>query len=806
MSALLAPSRLAFAAITLITFLYGVFAHVPFTYENLVKAGIVRWLTAFATWHPWLFSAAAAAVGLSLASDLRRPETRGAARAWLSFCGLASLVLLARPVLSALRNDTTGLWVAGFALLPLAWLGALDLRVGAGMGPFREPAPGRPFSVFAACVGAALLQGALGVALASASGPPPAPGLLGHGLLAQLVLGCGVFAALALAAALADGIGGFEALLSGALAALALAAGVRSVFASLGLTGAAAALLAAGAGAAFVLALAGFALRAAAGRGLRAPDGLGLLAEAVLGWPRHGRAAAGLSIALAAAGTWWACLRLAPLDWGGLIQRTLVLGFGLVCLLALLRADAGRGLARNPGLPLVLLGLLPLAAYRLSAREAGGHAARDYAARDPAFALLEGLLAETADDPSFYAFLQSHTNLGAAVALAPVPVRLVEDLAPSAGFRPHVFVFVIDSLRRDYLSPYNAAVTFTPRIAAFAAEGVVFLNAFTRYGATGLSEPSIWVGGMLPHKLYVTPFRPLNALQSLLEADGYQALVSRDTVLQTVVTPWPGLVELDRQVATRDYDLCRTLDELSGRLRGIDRRRPVFAYTQPQNLHVSQITAQGETVPAGESYPGFHAPYASRLRRLDACFGGFLDSLRELGLLDDSVVILTADHGEMLGEGGRFGHAYLLLPQIVRVPLIVRLPKALAGLAAEPREPAFLTDLAPSLYALAGHGPVVPQPLFGGPLFVRDLAERAAYRRSRYLLASSYGAVYALLSGDASELYVADGVNYQDDRYALSLAGDRPLPIDAATRSDARAAIRAGILEIARHYGVPATR
>ena len=85
-------------------------------------------------------------------------------------------------------------------------------------------------------------------------------------------------------------------------------------------------------------------------------------------------------------------------------------------------------------------------------------------------------------------------------------------------------MIVIDSLRRDYLSPYNSGVDFTPGVAEFARESIVLENTFTRYGGTGLSEPSIWVGGMILHKQYVTPFRPMNALQKLIESQGYRPM------------------------------------------------------------------------------------------------------------------------------------------------------------------------------------------------------------------------------------------------------------------------------------------
>src|SRR5207249_12089329 len=140
--------------------------------------------------------------------------------------------------------------------------------------------------------------------------------------------------------------------------------------------------------------------------------------------------------------------------------------------------------------------------------------------------------------------------------VAPVSVDLVDDLRARNSSNPNIFIFVIDSLRRDYLSNYNPAVTFTPNIEAFARENVAMENAFTRYGGTGLSEPSIWVGGMVLHKQYVTPFAPMNALQKLLETEKYQSYISKDSILDTVVTPSPSITELDQGRATIENDLC----------------------------------------------------------------------------------------------------------------------------------------------------------------------------------------------------------------------------------------------------------
>ncbi len=135
-------------------------------------------------------------------------------------------------------------------------------------------------------------------------------------------------------------------------------------------------------------------------------------------------------------------------------------------------------------------------------------------------------------------------------------------------------------------------------------------------------------------------------------------------------------------------------------------RCALFAYTQAQNVHVSTITREGATVPPGVHFPGFYDPYASRLQRIDACFGKFIDYLEAEGLYDDSIVVFTADHGDLLGEEGRWGHAYNLNPEVIRIPLMIHRPsRACKGSRSTRKALAFSTDITPSLYRLLGYAP-----------------------------------------------------------------------------------------------------
>jgi arylsulfatase A-like enzyme len=170
------------------------------------------------------------------------------------------------------------------------------------------------------------------------------------------------------------------------------------------------------------------------------------------------------------------------------------------------------------------------------------------------------------------------------------------------------------------------------------------------------------------------------------------------------------------------HTLCRTLPELERDLAAGPITSPVFALTRPLDLHIGNIASA--TVPPGESYPDFYGPYAARVHRMDTCVGDFIESLKRLGLYDHSIIVLTSDHGDSLGEGQRWGHGVAIFPEVIRVPLIVHLPPALRSrFSTDLTRLAFSTDLTPTLYALLGAPPAptasrgVRDLLKGSPLF-----------------------------------------------------------------------------------------
>ena len=249
-----------------------------------------------------------------------------------------------------------------------------------------------------------------------------------------------------------------------------------------------------------------------------------------------------------------------------------------------------------------------------------------------------------------------------------------------------------------------------------------------------------------------------------------------------------------------DYRLSGTLGQIETKLASTD-PAPVFAYSLPQDVHMSRLQA---TVESGPEYRGFHAPYATKVHAIDACFGHFVDALKARGLYDRSLIVLTSDHGEMLGEDGRFGHSTHLFPQVIRVPLIVHLPAALARRAAVDVDTVALsTDITPTIYSALGYNPAPANPLMGRSLVTMDAASAAARRREPVVIASSYGPVYAVLQDNGQRLYIADALNGSDLAYERS--GDGPwsaVEVTSASRIVSQFLIRQHIDEVSRIFHV----
>ena len=455
-------------------------------------------------------------------------------------------------------------------------------------------------------------------------------------------------------------------------------------------------------------------------------------------------------------------------DWNGVLQHTFALLFWVtlsVCVYSLRVHRATYSVV-------TILGVLLLsgAFYKglqaseiLWAKPLGStdddvaRAMETYAAQDASFQLAHNVLGNSRERPcgDLCRILRQYTNIRDAEART--EVNLVDQLVPTSGERPNIFIFVIDSLRPDYLGAYNLKADFSPNLDAFARDSIALHHVYTQYAGTTLSEPAIWSGAMLLHAHYMQPFSRVNGLEKLAQADGYQMVVSYDTVLRQILSPADDLVKLDTDKPLWNrFEVCSTIQQTEGALDSrVGKSRPVLFYAQPMNVHqFANNDMPGMTAANWRLRPGFNNRIAYETHQVDDCMGHFFAYLKARGLYDKSIIILTSDHGDATGEFGRRSHSTSIYPEVMHVPLIVHLPDTMRskfvydddGLSA-------LTDITPSLYYLLGHRPIRPNSIFGHPLFVHDRQELEPYRREELFLASDERAVYGLLADNGRFLY-----------------------------------------------------
>ena len=385
------------------------------------------------------------------------------------------------------------------------------------------------------------------------------------------------------------------------------------------------------------------------------------------------------------------------------------------------------------------------------------HELNNYSAQNTSFGLADRMLGNEEPEPCDAACktLRQYSNIPHATIGR--ELNLVDNLSPTSGPKPDIFIIVIDSLRPDYLGAYNPSVDFTPNIDAFARDSVVMRHAYTNYAGTSLSEPSIWSGALLLHSHYAQPFKKVDSLEKLARTDGYQMVLSYDAVLSDLIAPSDDLVKLDADKKSwGEIEISSTIRQLEDVL---DRRTltasPVFFYTQAMNVHAHAANdLPKRTTQNWKTRDGFDDRIAYAVHQTDESLGAFIAYLRSKNLYDNSILIVTADHGEATGELGRTSHSTIIYPEVMRVPLIVHLPHAMrASYVYDENRISTLIDIAPSLYYLLGHRPITPNPLAGRPMFVERAEEFKSYLRPDLFFASDSLPAYGILSGDGRWMY-----------------------------------------------------
>ncbi len=315
---------------------------------------------------------------------------------------------------------------------------------------------------------------------------------------------------------------------------------------------------------------------------------------------------------------------------------------------------------------------------------------------------------------------------------------LLPAVAAAADGKPNVLFLFTDDQRADTIAALGNSVVKTPNLDSLVNRGFVFRNAYCMGSTVGaVCNPSrhMLLSGMSLYKY--DPKKKEGTFADVMNRAGYETwhLGKRGNVATVYNTAFTHNNYLEDQKERTSGHHGRTVaDKAVAFLKdGWDRKKPVFMYLAFEGPHDPRVAAEEwlklhdkEKIPLPKNYKPFHpfdngemfvrdeqlAPWPrteSVVRRhlhdyygciasIDHNIGRILAALKEVGELDNTVVVFSADHGLAMGSHGLFGKQNLY-EHSMKSPLIIAGPGIPKGSS---EAFAYLYDIFPTVADLVG--------------------------------------------------------------------------------------------------------
>jgi len=349
----------------------------------------------------------------------------------------------------------------------------------------------------------------------------------------------------------------------------------------------------------------------------------------------------------------------------------------------------------------------------------------------------------------------------------------IQLLGPDATPPPANLILIsLDTLGAAHVGALSGRSDLTPRLDAFLSEAAVLRHAFAQYGNTLVSHASLF-SGLYPrhHGVYTEQMPgPLDSsLVRRLAAAGLHTVAFTEGAFVSAAFGFgvgfdsydENALGIEAQIAGgAEKTFARAADFVEN-ARG--ERFALFVHTYevhapylPRNQQAIEV-ANRRTPGDIRVFPGefqalamrrhnrgqqllpprdlarFEALHEGEVHYLDALLGELLDRIAASGVADDTLVVVTADHGDQFGEAGKVGHGNSLHNRVLHVPLALRWPGVVAPRSLD--APVELVDVMPTVLDLLGLS--VPPEVDGVSLApaLRDpagpLPERPAFSEQR---------------------------------------------------------------------------
>ncbi len=302
-----------------------------------------------------------------------------------------------------------------------------------------------------------------------------------------------------------------------------------------------------------------------------------------------------------------------------------------------------------------------------------------------------------------------------------------------------VVLISIDTCRADYLGCYGYPRPTTPNIDRLALQSVLFTNVITPIPTTLPAHCSMLTGTIPPcHGVHY------NVGYRLGQSNLTLAEILRPKGFTTAAFVSAFVLDSDFGLDQGFETYNDTFEEIRRNIFGSERKGG-----ETSRLAIEWLQQRGKDekfflfLHYYDPHLAYEPPepfasefadnlYAGEIAYTDYCIGLVIDKLKELGLYDSTLIIITGDHGEMLGEHGEPDHGYFIYEGAIKVPLIFKLPWQAEGRKVD--DVADITDIVPTICAMVGAD--VPSEVLAKDLSVYFESGRPG-REVRYLYCES---------------------------------------------------------------------
>jgi arylsulfatase A-like enzyme/Tfp pilus assembly protein PilF len=251
---------------------------------------------------------------------------------------------------------------------------------------------------------------------------------------------------------------------------------------------------------------------------------------------------------------------------------------------------------------------------------------------------------------------------------------------------PNIILITVDTTRADRMGFLGSKRGLTPNLDALAKDGAVFTRAYSQAPLTPASHASILTGTFPQYHQVLTFLIPLAKdmpyMPEILQQRGYSTGAFVGSLALDPLASVPGFDRgFDKYGAGYSWQSFTP----ETRYQTVEHRAAVVVkdaldwvgkqHSGPFFLWVHIYDPHAPYDPP-EPYKTRYAkqPYDGEIAYADAQLGNFFKKLKAAGLYDNTLIAMTADHGESLGAHGENEHGVFVYDETIRVPLLIKMP------------------------------------------------------------------------------------------------------------------------------------